>query len=571
MLTRLLLVLAALLFVATPHFTVAAAVDDVDWWENAALYQIYPRSFQDSNGDGVGDLQGITQRLAYLKEIGITATWLSPIFSSPMSDFGYDISNFTEVDSIFGTLDDFKALMVQAKSLGLKIILDFVPNHSSDECEWFQKSVNRQDGYDEFYVWHDGKVNAETGEREPPSNWVSVFGGSQWTWHETRQQYFLHQFQVKQPDLNFSNPMVREHMLDVLGFWLDLGVDGFRIDAVPHIYEHRNADGSYPDEPVSGWSSDPDSYDYHDHIYTKDQPDTVELMYEWRDYLLKYEAEHGGETRVLLAEAYSAVETLSAYFGNGTRLGTQLPMNFQLMYLSGYSTARDVVGNIDYWMNTMWANHQTANWVVGNHDTERVSTRMGAHKVDLLNVIVNSLPGASVTYYGEEIGMANVETECTEISCDNRDGERTPMQWAPTKNGDFSTAESTWLPLSTDFERYNVRTERGVARSSLQVFKGLQQLKSSSAFLAFKQEGGFSYEAVTEQVLQIIRTNLRNEEYRILVNMGNKIEKITGLSNKVYEYILVTAYSVHRPGETIDLSESIILMPYEAIVLRWLA
>ncbi|KAH8299306.1 hypothetical protein KR044_000275 [Drosophila immigrans] len=548
MLTRLLLGLAALLFVATAQFEVEAAADDIDWWENAALYQIYPRSFQDSDGDGVGDLQGITKRLAYLKEIGITATWLSPIFSSPMSDFGYDISNFTEIDTIFGTLDDFKALMVQAKSLGLKIILDFVPNHSSDECEWFQKSINRQDGYDDFYVWHDGKVNAETGEREPPSNWVSVFGGPQWTWNEIRQQYFLHQFQVKQPDLNFSNPMVREHMLDVLGFWLDLGVDGFRIDAVPHIYEYRNADGSYPDEPVSGWSSNPDGYDYHDHIYTKDQPDTVELMYEWRDYLLKYQAEHGGETRVLLAEAYSPVETLSAYFGNGTRLGTQLPMNFQLMYLSGYSTARDVVGNIDYWMNTMWEKHQTANWVVGNHDTDRVATRMGAHKVDLLNVIVNALPGASVTYYGEEIGMSNVETECTEISCDNRDGERTPMQWAPVKNGDFSTAEKTWLPLSTDFERYNVRTERGVARSTLQVFKGLQQLKGSSAFRSFKQKGGFSYEAVTEQVLQIIRTNQRNEEYRILVNMGNRIERIEGLSNKVYEYMLVTAYSVHRPG-----------------------
>ncbi|KAH8410913.1 hypothetical protein KR222_008912 [Zaprionus bogoriensis] len=568
MLTRLLLSLALLLLVVVGG---DAASSDIDWWENAALYQIYPRSFQDSDGDGIGDLQGITRRLAYLKEIGITATWLSPIFSSPMSDFGYDISNFTEIDQIFGTLADFDAMMVQAKALGLKIILDFVPNHSSDECEWFQKSVNRQDGYDDFYVWDDGKLNEQTGEREPPSNWISVFGGPQWTWHETRQQYFLHQFQVKQPDLNFSNPMVREHMLEVLEFWLDRGVDGFRIDAVPHIYEHRNADGSYPDEPISGWSINPEAYDYHDHIYTKDQPATVDLMYEWRDFLLEYQAKNGGDTRVLLAEAYSAVETLSAYFGNGTRQGTQLPMNFQLMYLSGYSTARDVVSSIDYWMNTMWEQHQTANWVVGNHDTQRVANRMGAHKVDLLNVIVNALPGASVTYYGEEIGMSNVETECTEISCDDRDGERTPMQWAPLKNGDFSSGESTWLPLSPDYERYNVRTERGVARSSLQVFKGLQQLKSSSAFLAFKEEGGFSYEALTEQVLQIVRTNQRNEEYRILVNMGNNIERIRGLSNKVYEYVLVTAYSVHTPGEKADLSGLLVLMPYEASVLRWVA
>ncbi|XP_039501929.1 maltase A2 [Drosophila santomea] len=559
--------LAVLLSIST---TLVGAAE-IDWWENASLYQIYPRSFQDSDGDGIGDLKGITSRLSYLKEIGITATWLSPIFTSPMSDFGYDISNFYDIDPIFGTLDDFDALIVEAKSLGVKIILDFVPNHSSDENEWFEKSVNREDGYDDFYMWDDGKLNEETGEREPPSNWVSVFSGPMWTWNEKRQQFFLHQFQVKQPDLNFTNPMVREHMLDVLKFWLDRGVDGFRIDAVPHIYEHRNADGSYPDEPVSGWGSDPNAYDYHDHIYTKDQPATVDLMYEWREFLDNYRAQNGGESRVLLAEAYSSVETLSAYFGNSTHQGTQLPMNFQLMYLSGYSTAEDVVGSIDYWMNTMWKEHQTANWVVGNHDTNRVADRMGAHKVDLLNVIVNALPGASVTYYGEEIGMSNVDVECTGDSCEDRDGERTPMQWTAGKNADFSDGESTWLPLSPEYQRYNVQTERGVSRSSLNIFKGLQALKSSAAFMAFKDDGGFSYEAVTKQVLQIIRTNKISEEYRILVNMGNDIEILDGLASKTYEYVLATAYSTHYPGQKADLSARIILMPYEAVVLRWLA
>ncbi|KAH8277806.1 hypothetical protein KR018_007653 [Drosophila ironensis] len=525
-----------------------AGGSDIDWWENASLYQIYPRSFQDSDGDGIGDLKGITSRLGYLKEIGITATWLSPIFTSPMSDFGYDISNFYDIDPIFGSLEDFDSLITEAKSLGVKIILDFVPNHSSDENEWFQKSVNREEGYDDFYVWDDGKQNPETGEREAPSNWISVFGGPMWTWNEKRQQYFLHQFQVKQPDLNFTNSMVREHMLDVLKFWLDRGVDGFRIDAVPHIYERRDADGSYPDEPVSGWSTNPEAYDYHDHIYTKDQPATVDLMYEWRAYLQKYQAENGGDSRVLLAEAYSSVETLSAYFGNSTHQGTQLPMNFQLMYLSGYSSAKDVVGSIDYWMKTMWTNHQTANWVVGNHDTKRVADRMGAHKVDLMNVIVNALPGTSVTYYGEEIGMSNVSVDCTGDDCEERDGERTPMQWTPEKNANFSSSETTWLPLNPDYGRINVKTERGVSRSSLNIFKGLQALKSSSAFLAFKEDGGFSYEAVTEQVLQIIRTNKYSEEFRILVNMGNNMEIIEGLTTKTYEYVLVTAYSTHHLG-----------------------
>ncbi|KAH8245841.1 hypothetical protein KR038_005018 [Drosophila bunnanda] len=528
--------------------TAPAGGADIDWWENASLYQIYPRSFQDSDGDGIGDLKGIASRLSYLKEIGITATWLSPIFTSPMADFGYDISNFYDIDPIFGTLADFDELITMAKSLGVKIILDFVPNHSSDENEWFAKSVNREEGYDDFYVWDDGKLNPETGEREAPSNWVSVFGGPMWTWNEQRKQYFLHQFLDKQPDLNFNNPMVREHMLDVLKFWLDRGVDGFRIDAVPHIYEYRFANGSYPDEPISGWSSDPESYDYLDHIYTKDQPATVDLMYEWRAFLDAYRVENGGESRVILAEAYSSVETLSAYFGNGTHQGSQLPMNFQLMYLSGYSTARDVVGSIDYWMNTMWKEHQTANWVVGNHDNDRVANRMGAHKVDLLNVIVNALPGASVTYYGEEIGMSNVEVQCTGDDCEPRDPERTPMQWNSERNAGFSEGDTTWLPLSPEYERYNVQAERRVSRSSLNIFKGLQELKSSSAFLAVKEEGGFSYEAVTEQVLQIIRTNKHSEEYRILVNMGNNMEMIDGLGTKTYEYVLVTAYSTHYAG-----------------------
>ncbi|XP_073811385.1 maltase A2 [Musca autumnalis] len=547
------------------------ALIKVDWWENASLYQIYPRSFQDSDGDGVGDLKGITSRLEYLREIGITATWLSPVFESPMSDFGYDISNFTRIDPIFGTLEDFDAMIAKAKQLGVKIILDFVPNHSSDECEWFQKSIRREEGFEDFYVWHDGKVDPEdSSKRLPPSNWVSVFGGSQWTWNDQRQQFYLHQFQDKQPDLNFSNPLVREHMLGVLEYWLDRGVDGFRIDAVPHIFEKRNEDGSYPDEPISGWSSDPNSYDYHDHIYTKDQYPTVELLYEWREFLDGYQAQHGGDTRILLAEAYSSVETLSLYFGNGTHSGAHLPMNFNLMYLNGFSTAQDVVNSANYWMETMWKNHQTANWVVGNHDNGRVADRMGRHKVDLLNIIVNTMPGASVTYYGEEIAMANVPTECTAISCDDRDPERTPMQWEPVPNAGFTSGPSTWLPIATDYETYNVQTERMVARSSLNIFKGLQQLKYTAAFRNFKAEGGFSYRAVTQQVLQIIRAVPNREEYMILVNMGNQMELVENLSSRTYTYVLVSPHSPHNIGDKANLSGRIYLMPYEAVVLRWL-
>lgn len=207
MLLKQTLVYFAILFLSWASNLVHAQ----KWWEKASFYQIYPRSFKDSDGDGIGDLKGITQQLAYLKEIGIDATWLSPIFTSPMADFGYDIANFTEIDAIFGTMEDFENLLQKAKELNIRIILDFVPNHTSDECEWFQKSLANDAKYRDYYVWHPGKI--VDGVRQPPTNWISVFRGSMWTWREERQSYYLHQFHAKQPDLNYRNPAVREEMM----------------------------------------------------------------------------------------------------------------------------------------------------------------------------------------------------------------------------------------------------------------------------------------------------------------------------------------------------------------------
>lgn len=209
-----------------------------EWWQTSSFYQIYPRSFKDSNGDGIGDLNGITEKLPYLKEIGINATWLSPIFKSPMADFGYDISSFFEIQPEYGTMDDFRALVKRAKELGIKIILDFVPNHSSDENEWFVRSENSDPMYKDFYVWHDGYLDPNNASnRLPPSNWLSSFFYSAWQWSDKRQQFYLHQFHRKQPDLNYRNPLVVEIMNEVLRFWLEQGVDGFRIDAVPTCYD----------------------------------------------------------------------------------------------------------------------------------------------------------------------------------------------------------------------------------------------------------------------------------------------------------------------------------------------
>ncbi|XP_036334553.1 maltase A2-like [Rhagoletis pomonella] len=533
---------------------VASAATEVDWWESATLYQIYPRSFMDSDGDGIGDLNGITSRLEFLKEIGVTAAWLSPIYESPMADMGYDVANFTNIDPIFGTLADFDVMIAKAHQLGLKIIMDFVPNHSSDECEWFQKSIRREDGYDDFYVWSDGKIDPETGERQLPSNWQAIFGGSQWTWNEDRQQYYLHQFLAKQPDLNHTNPMVRKHMIEVLEFWLERGVDSFRIDAVPFFFETHYENGTFPDEDRYG-------------IHTLNLPENVELLYEWREFLDEYQRVHGGDSRIQVAEAYAPIDILSAYIANGTHVGAQMPLNFNFIELRTSTTAEDVEQRAKMWMDVMWTKHRSANWQAGNHDNSRPATRIGEKRVDMMTMIVHAMPGASVTYNGDEIGMTDMDTD----SDNYRDPERTPMQWDTSENAGFSTGNSTWLPINPNYKYLNVQTQRGVARSTLNIYKGMTKLKKTAAFKAFKEDGGFSYGALSKQIFHIVRTAAGREEYRLLANFGNQIEYLDGLTNKTMEYVLLTSYSPHKYGDKVDLSKRIYLMPYEAVILRWTA
>ncbi|XP_039954323.1 maltase A2-like [Bactrocera tryoni] len=556
--------LAALLLCAVG----ATAADTVDWWESATLYQIYPRSFMDSDGDGIGDLNGITSRLAFFKEIGVTATWISPIYDSPMADMGYDVANFTKIYPVFGTMEDFDALLAKAHELDLKLVLDFVPNHSSDECEWFQKSILREEGYDDWYVWDDGKIDSETGERSPPSNWEAVFGGSAWTWVEERQQYYLHQFLAKQPDLNYTNPAVRERMLEVMKFWLDRGVDGFRMDATNFLVEKRFENGTYPDNPIN---TGPGGGGMSGISYTKDQWESTEIIYEWREFLDEYQRVNGGDTRAMIIEAYSEVDVLSNYITNGTHVGGQLPMNFNFVRLDENSTAETIETQANAWMDVIWTKHKMANWVANNHDNSRLPTRMGESKVDAMTMIIHALPGTSVTYYGEEIGMPDYADACTGDSCGFRDPERTPMQWNGSKNAGFSTGNSTWLAVNPNYTYLNVKVQRGVARSSLQIFKGMTALKKTDAFKAFKEEGGFSYKALSKQVFQVIRTAVDREEYRVLANLGNQIEYFDGLTNKTMEYVLLNSYSPHRYGHKLDLSGRIYLMPYEAVVLRWSA
>nr|XP_014094242.2 maltase A3-like [Bactrocera oleae] len=550
------------------------------WWETASFYQIYPRSFKDSDGDGVGDLNGVTSVLPYLKEIGIAGTWLSPFLESPMADFGYDISNFTAVDPLFGTMEDFERMVTKAKELDIKIILDFVPNHSSDECVWFIKSAARDPVYKDYYIWHPGKL--VDGKRQPPNNWVSVFYGSAWQWHEERQEYYLHQFDKKQPDFNFRNPEVREAMNNVLRFWLDKGVPGFRIDAIYHAFEiEADKRGNYADEPVSGWSDDPQDYGYVRHIYTVDQWETPHLVYEWRQILKDYQVKHGGDERILMVETWSPIDIVMLYYGNETADGGQIPFNFQMISNLGmYSNAHHYSELINKWFQYMLPG-RTPNWVIGNHDKNRVGTRFGAERIDLFNILLLTLPGCSISYNGEEIGMTDVWISWEETvdpqACNNeqegyewrsRDPARTPFQWSDIANAGFTTGQSTWLPIAEDYKLVNVKRERGVALSHLNVFKNLQKLRKSTTL----QNGETEVKALNDYVLAVKRSLRDNYTYITLLNIFGNIENFNlhepfAELPAQFEYVIITDRSIKREGDKIPTS-SVTLMPHESIVLR---
>lgn len=368
-----------------------------DWYKNSLVYQIYPRSFKDSNGDGIGDLKGITSKLNHVVDIGVDAIWMSPIFTSPQKDFGYDISNFTDIDEEYGTLADFDELVARAKSLGLKVILDFVPNHSSDQHQWFKNSIKRVKPYDEYYIWRDAR--SINGSRTEPNNWLSAFGGSAWEWNEERQQYYLHQFVAGQPDLNYHSAALRNEMKNVLTFWMNRGVEGFRIDAINHMYE----DSRFLDEPRSGKPNTPENdYDYLDHIYTKNLPETYDVLKTWRE-LLDHHSE-GADTKMILTEAYADFDLTIKYYLSGSTV----PFNFMFMGdLNKKSSAADFKRYIDRWMNNMPSGAEyVPNWVVGNHDNHRAATRFEG-RADQLSMLALVLPGVSVIYNGDEIGMVD--------------------------------------------------------------------------------------------------------------------------------------------------------------------
>jgi alpha-glucosidase len=444
-------------------------IDDDAWWRNGIFYQIYPRSFQDFDGDGVGDLVGIMRRLPYLVDLGIDAVWLSPIFPSPMADFGYDISDYTDIDPIFGTMSAFDALVREAHERGLKIILDLVPNHTSDQHPWFIASrSSRDDPKRDWYIWRDPKPDGSE-----PNNWLSEFAGSAWAYDETTGQYYYHAFLAQQPDLNWRNPEVREAIYDAMRFWLRKGVDGFRVDVIWHLIK----DAEFRDNPPNPHFRE--GRPPNEKIltqYSTDQPEVHEVIAEMRRVTDEFDA------RVLIGEIYLPLHRLVAYYGNDLR-GAQMPFNFAL--LSTMWSARQIEAIIADYEKAL-PSGAWPNWVLGNHDRPRVASRVGPEQARVAAMLLLTLRGTPTLYYGDEIGMRQVAIAPEQVRDPfeknvpgigvGRDGCRTPMQWDVTPHAGFSETEP-WLPLADDFVRENVVNLDADAQSILSLYKALIRLR----------------------------------------------------------------------------------------------
>jgi alpha-glucosidase len=481
---------------------------DPIWWKHGIIYQIYPRSFQDQDGDGVGDLKGIIRRLDYLVWLGVDAVWISPIYPSPMADFGYDVADYCDIDPLFGSLADFDALVRDAHARGLKVILDFVPNHTSDRHPWFRESrASRCSPKRDWYVWRDGRNGG------PPNNWVSQFGGPAWTCDAATGQYYLHSFLRQQPDLDWRNPEVRAAMLDVLRFWLDRGVDGFRVDVIRLLIKDAGLRDN-PDNP----SYQPGQPEIHRFlpVHNADQPEVHAVIREMRAVLDRY------DERVLIGEIYLPLERLVAYYGEDLS-GAHLPLNFQLI-LTAWN-AREIARLIEEYENALPAGGWP-NWVLGNHDQPRIAARVGEAQARVAAMLLLTLRGTPTMYYGDELGFGRV-TIAPEAMRDpwernepglgvSRDPSRTPFHWDGSRHGGFTTGQP-WLPLDPGYPDRNVERLRHDPTSILTLYRWLIALRRQHRALRY---GDFRLVAVAGDVLAYER-RLRGERLLVALNFGH--------------------------------------------------
>lgn len=455
-------------------------MDNKLWpWETVA-YQIYPRSFKDSSGNGVGDLKGIQEKLDYLANLGVSAVWLSPFYPSPMADFGYDVSDYCDVDPLFGTLDDFDALLEVAHKKGIKMIIDFVPNHTSDKHPWFLESQsNRNNSKRDWYVWRDPAPDGGV-----PNNWLSVFGGSAWEYDEPSGQYYLHSFVKEQPDLNWYNPEVQNAVKEAMRFWLQKGVDGFRLDAVYHM----GKDQEFRDNPVNpNYVEGDDPY----HAFIPSNSKKIEDIFDFLGQIVGVLKSYSGH-RFMISEAYPSEHENELreykYFYENLDVRYASPFNFCLAKIEEWE-APVVKQHVDKF-NAHINGRPIPAYVLSNHDIHRVATRFGPEQARVAAMLLLALPGMPFIYQGDELGMEDVPVPPDKIQDPfginvkgySRDPARTPMQWSAAPHAGFSKAEP-WLPVGENYKELNAEAELKDPRSMLSLYKALIKLRNNSPAL----------------------------------------------------------------------------------------
>ena len=494
-------------------------MSDSHWWRGAVIYQIYPRSFLDTDGDGVGDLPGIVERLDYVASLGVDAIWIAPFFKSPMADFGYDIADYRDVDPLFGTLQDFDHLLAKAHGLGLKVMIDQVLSHTSAEHAWFQESRQSRDNpRADWYVWADARPDGT-----PPNNWLSLFGGCAWQWEPRRGQYYLHNFLTSQPDLNFHHPEVRLAALDNIRFWLDKGVDGVRLDAINFCFHDRQLrdNPAKPREMLVGRGFSPDNpYAFQYHHYNNTQPENLAFLGELRALMDRY------PDIAALGEISSedSLATMAEYTRDG-----RLHMGYSFELLTDEFSVEHIRGTVTRLESQMTEGWPC--WAISNHDVERVLTRWGngdasAQRANLLTAMVCSLRGSVCVYQGEELGLTEADVPYESLrdpygiafwpQFKGRDGCRTPMPWSDQDAQAGFSDGMPWLPVPEEHRVRAVKQQELDPQSVLNGFRTFMHWRKSQSALRW---GDVEFLDTAEPVLAFTR-RLGDEALLVVFNLA---------------------------------------------------
>ncbi len=526
------------------------------WWQTGIIYQIYPRSYQDSNRDGIGDLSGIIKRLDYIKSLGVKAVWLSPIYPSPMHDFGYDVADYCDIHPLFGNMADFDQLLSEMHGRDLKLIIDLVPNHSSDEHPWFIESRSSKDNPKRnWYIWRDPAPDGGL-----PNNWLSHFGGPAWTFDKASGQYYLHQFVTQQPELNYRNPEVLEAMKNVMRFWLDKGVDGFRVDVIWLM----SKDEQLRDEPKNPDWDGVNPFGSLQHIYTQNLAGVHDLIREMRKVLDSY------DQRMMVGEIYLPTKELVTYYGKNSD-ECHLPFNFQLINLAW--SASNVCEAVDSYEASL-PQGAWPNWVLGNHDQHRVATRIGLAQARVANMLLLTLRGTPTTYYGEEIGMVDVPIPLDKVQDPpavnqpeiahivGRDPGRTPMQWDASANAGFTDeGVSPWLPLADNYRQVNVAQQETDPKSMLALYRALSGLRRHEAALKI---GDYTSLDTHNDYIFAYERRSGSSRFLIALNFSSETQCVKlGQPGKRGEIVVAT--DMQRSGN-VDLS-ALKLNPNEGLII----